>query len=193
MVQEAKLSENFGLFTRPIIIFYPDPRKMNLSTNSIGFSYTDWRNGFLRVTLIAASVLGLAALIPGVTTAAAPIYIAVYIGLYLALLLVTILNFPYSIKAGIFVALFFLLGLSGLLETGIWGDSRLFMLGAITMASLLFSWKAGWVVTGITMLSYFISGWLVLSGTMPITSLEVSQGDIGIGQVELHRYCFSPF
>lgn len=30
--------------------------------------------------------------------------------------------------------------------TGIHGDGRLFMLGAIAVASLLFSWRAGWVM-----------------------------------------------
>jgi GAF domain-containing protein len=53
------------------------------------------------------------------------------------------------------------------------------MLGAITIASLLFSWRAGWIVTGLAMLSYAFSGWLVLSGTMPITSTSVISGDIG--------------
>jgi len=153
---------------------------MNPSTDSIEFSYTNWRASFLRVTLIGACIFGLAALVPGITTASAPIYSAIYIGLYLALLLVTIINFPHSVKAGLFIALIFLLGVSGLLETGIWGDSRLFMLGAIAMAALLFSWKAGWVLTGLTMLSYFISGWLVLSGSMTITNPDVPEGDITI-------------
>ena len=153
---------------------------MNQSTDNIEFSYTNWRASFLRVTLIGACIFGLAALIPGITTATAPIYAAIYIVLYLALLLVTIINFPHSIKAGMFIALVFLLGVSGLLETGIWGDSRLFMLGAIAMASLLFSWKAGWVVTGLTMLSYLITGWLVLSGSMTITNPDVPEGDFGI-------------
>jgi GAF domain-containing protein len=153
---------------------------MNQSTDNIEFSYTNWRAGFLRVTLIGACIFGLVALIPGVTTAAEPIYSAIYVGLYLALLLVTFINFPHSIKAGLFIALVFLLGVSGLLETGIWGDSRLFMLGAITMASLLFSWKAGWVVTSLTMLSYLVSGWLVLSGSMTISNPDVPEGGIEI-------------
>ena len=153
---------------------------MNRSSDNIEFSYTNWRASFLRITLIGACIFGLAALIPGITTAAAPIYAAVYIALYLALLLVAVINFPHSIKAGMFIALVFLLGVSGLLETGIWGDSRLFMLGAIAMASLLFSWKAGWLVTGLTMLSYLITGWLVLSGSMTITNPDVPEGDIGI-------------
>jgi len=153
---------------------------MNQSPDNVEFSYTNWRAGFLRVTLIGACVFGLAALIPGITTASTLAYAAIYIGLYLALLLVAVINFPYSVKAGIFIGLMFLLGISGLLETGIWGDSRLFMLGAIAMASLLFSWKVGWVVTGLTMLSYLVSGWLVLSGSMTISNPDVPEGGIDI-------------
>jgi GAF domain-containing protein len=153
---------------------------MNQSPDNVEFSYKNWRAGFLRVTLIGACVFGLAALIPGITTASTLAYAAIYIGLYLALLLVAVLNFPYSVKAGIFIGLIFLLGVSGLLETGIWGDSRLFMLGAIAMASLLFSWKVGWGFTGLTMLSYLISGWLVLSGAMTISNPDVPEGGIDI-------------
>ncbi len=153
---------------------------MNQSTDSIEFSYTNWRAGFLRVTLIVACVLGLAALYTGLRTTSAPVYSAIYIGLYTALLLVTIINFPHAVKAGLFVGLIFILGVSGLLETGIWGDSRVFMLGAIAMASLLFSWKTGWVMTGMTMLSYFISGWLVLNGSLTITNPDVPEGDFSI-------------
>ena len=152
---------------------------MNQISDNIEFSYTNWRAGFLRVTLIGASILGLFALIlalPGVL--ATPVYAAIYIGLYLALLLVAILNVPYSIKAGMLVTLLFLLGLSGLFETGIWGDARLFMLGAITMAALLFSWKAGIALTGLSMLSYAITGFLVLSRTISITSSSVITGAI---------------
>ncbi len=153
---------------------------MNQSPYNVNFSYTNWRAGFLRLTLIGACIFGLAALIPGLMTTSAPIYSAIYIGLYAVLLLVTIIGVPYVVKAGLFIGLIFILGVAGLLETGIWGDSRVFMLGAIVMASLLFSWKAGWAITGLTMLSYLITGWLVLSGSMTITNPDVPEGGIEI-------------
>lgn len=161
-------------------VFQPEERKMNQSPYNVNFSYTNWRAGFLRLTLIGACIFGLAALIPGLMTTSAPIYSAIYIGLYAVLLLVTIIGVPYVVKAGLFIGLIFILGVAGLLETGIWGDSRVFMLGAIVMASLLFSWKAGWAITGLTMLSYLITGWLVLSGSMTITNPDVPEGGIEI-------------
>ncbi len=152
---------------------------MDQSPENLDFSYTTWRTGFLRTTLIAASIFGLVAVIPAVMAPLTePIYKWLYIGVYLAILIVTFLPVSYSVKAGTIIFLIFSLGIAGLIETGIWGDARLFMLGAITLASLLFSSRAGWIVTGLAMLSYAFSGWLVLSGTMPITSTSVVPGDI---------------
>jgi len=149
---------------------------MNQSPDNMEFSYTNWRTGFLRVTLIGASIFGLVAVIPGILGATSPLYAWLYAVVYLILLLLTILPVPSSIKAGALISLIFSLGVLGLTESGIRGDAPIFMLGAITMASLLFSWKAGWVVTGLAMLAFFISGWLITSGAMIITSSEVTPG-----------------
>ncbi len=149
---------------------------MNQSPDNMEFSYTNWRTSFLRVTLIGASIFGLVAVIPGILGATSPLYAWLYAVVYLILLLLTILPVPSSIKAGALISLIFSLGVLGLTESGIRGDAPIFMLGAITMASLLFSWKAGWVVTGLAMLAFFISGWLITSGAMIITSSEVTPG-----------------
>lgn len=153
---------------------------MNQSPENTNSSYTTWRGRFLRTTLIIASIFGLVAIIPAVLgTQTELIYKWIYVGVYLTLLAVTILPAPYSVKAGTVILLIFSLGIAGLIETGIWGDARLFMLGAITLASLLFSWRTGWVFTGLSMLSYAISGWLILNGAISITSASVVSGDIG--------------
>jgi GAF domain-containing protein len=151
---------------------------MNQSPDNIEFSYTNWRAGFLRITLIGSSVFGLVAVIPGVLGASGPIYAGLYIGVYLILLILTITPVPSSIKAGTLVALIVSLGVVGLSESGIRGDAPMFMLGAITMASLLFSWRTGWAITGLTMLFFLITGWLVTSGTIAITSPEVTPGNV---------------
>ncbi len=152
---------------------------MNQPPDNLEFSYTTWRAGFLRTTLFGASIVGLVALFLGIVGTNNIFYTAFYIGIYIILLIITILPIPDPIKAGALVTLIFSLGVSGLLETGIRGDARIFMLGAITMASLLFSWRAGWLVTALAMLSYFISGWLILNKLVYITSINVSPGDFG--------------
>jgi GAF domain-containing protein len=149
---------------------------MNQTTDNIEFSYASWRAGFLRVTLIGASIFGLVAVIPGVLGATVPVYAWLYIGAYLVLLLLTVLPVPSPLKAGALTSLIFSLGILGLTESGIRGDAAMFMLGAITIASLLFSWKTGWLVTALAMMSFIISGWMVISGTMILTSNEVTPG-----------------
>jgi GAF domain-containing protein len=152
---------------------------MNRPPDNLEFSYTAWRTGFLRTTLIGSSIFGFVALLPAVLGASNLIYAGFYIGLYLILLAITILPAPETIKAGTLIVLIFSLGVSGLIETGIRGDARVFMLGAITMASLLFSWRFGWLLTGLAMLAYVIAGWLILNDVIGITSTEVSRGNYG--------------
>lgn len=151
---------------------------MNQTPETMDFSYTRWRAGFLRITLIVASIFGLAAVVPGVIGAANPLYAGLYIGVYVVLLAITIMPVPSTIKAATLVILIFSLGLLGLSESGIRGDAPLFMLGAIAMSSLLFSWRAGWVVTALSMLSFIVVGWLVTSGMISITSNEVTPGTV---------------
>jgi GAF domain-containing protein len=151
---------------------------MNQQSQQIEFSYKAWRAGFLRTILIGASVFGLLALYPAILGTNNPIFKGFYIALYTIVVAVTILPISYLLKAGTIVALLFGLGISGLIEAGIRGDARIFMLGAITMGSLLFSWRAGWLLTGLTMATYGISGWLILSGTVSITSTEVTAGNL---------------
>lgn len=142
------------------------------------YSYTQWRAGFIRTTLIATSLLGLVAIIPAVLTSQ-PVYQAVYVVLYLGVVLVTLLPVSYNIKAGTLIALLFGASVSILTDTGILGGSRVFMLGAITIASLLFSWRAGGLLAGLAALTYTVFGWLILNGNFTISSQDVSIGTTG--------------
>jgi CheY-like chemotaxis protein len=151
---------------------------MNQTPEPTEFSYTAWRAKFLRITLTVASVLGIFAVAAALLGTAEPIYNGIYVGVYVILLIVTIFPVPYALRAGILIAIAFGLGVSGLFETGIWGDARLFMLGAIIMAALLFSSRLGWILTGAAMLCYALAGWLVLSGTLAITSKNVAAGSL---------------
>jgi GAF domain-containing protein len=151
---------------------------MKPSPETMDFSHTSWRSSFLRITLSAASVFGLAALISGVIGASSPVYAGLYIGVYLLLLIITVTGVPSSVKAGTLVVLVFSLGILGLTESGIRGDAPLFMLGAITLSSLLFSWRMGWAATAFAMLSFVIAGGLVTSGAMELTSSEVTPGGV---------------
>jgi GAF domain-containing protein len=142
---------------------------MNRLPDTIEFSEANWRSGFLRVTLIGACILGLAAVINGVLGAPLPALAWLYIGIYFVLLLITFLPIQNSIKAGTLISLFFSLGVLGLTGSETRIEAQTWLLGAITMASLLFSWKTGWMVTGIAMLAIFIKGVDIYNGVMTIT------------------------
>ena len=151
---------------------------MNQTTENFDFSYTNWQAKFLQATLIGSCIFGLIAVIPAIFGSESDVLlVSIYASTYAALLITTILPAPYFMKAGTLVGLLFALGVSGLAETGIQGDARVFMLGAITMAALLFSWRAGWVITGLTITSYIVSGWLIINGIFTISSKNVNSGD----------------
>ncbi|GAB1469935.1 hypothetical protein MASR2M66_08120 [Chloroflexota bacterium] len=137
--------------------------------SSFEFSYRKWRSVFLRTTLIAACIVGLIALIPALTTNIA-FYRILYISLYVVVLTVTFAPLPENIKSGVLVGLIYLLAVSGLSETGIRSDGRVFMMGAITLACLLFSWRAGYYMLGIASISYVVFGWLILSGRFQVSN-----------------------
>lgn len=149
---------------------------------NLEYSYKNWRAAFLRTTLIAACILGLAALIPSVITDISQdsFYRNIYISLYVIVLLITFLKISDNIKAGILIALLYMIAVAGLTETGIRGDARLFMLGAVALACLLFSWRAGGVVLAIGLASYILFGWLILSGRFTISSKTVDAGTLPV-------------
>lgn len=140
------------------------------------FDYAGWRQTFLRTILIGACIFGLIALVPAFFSNSASLYIGIYSAAYAGLLLVTFINFPYQVKAGLFLLLIYAIGLSGILENGIWGDSRVYFLAFIVVSTLLFSPRAGIIATIISLLSLIIGGYLILTSQYQITGKDVSPG-----------------
>lgn len=145
-------------------------------TDDFEFSYNAWRAGFVRVTLIGASIFGLLALIPAYISTVNPVLRGIYITAYLVLLAALILRLPYSVKAGVLLFLLYALGLSGLFETGIWGDARAFLVAFTAVSALMFTARAGWIATGLSMASTAVVGWLVVSGQIQLASSNVTEG-----------------
>lgn len=150
---------------------------MNQRSENMEPEYTKWRAGFIRGTLISACVFGLIAVILAIVSS--PIlFAALYLLAYITVVLITLLPASNNMKAGTLVFLLYGLAVIGFLETGIYGDARSFMLAAITMASLLFSWRIGWVMTALAAISYLIFGWVILNGQLQITSPNVTAGTL---------------
>lgn len=150
---------------------------MSRTTTVTNYAHTSWRGRFLQLTLTIASLLGLVVLIPA-TLSNDAIYSAVYVAVYVAVLLATFLRLSYNVKAGMLVFLLFGLAIAGLTETGVDGDARSFILASITMASLLFSGRVGWVMAGLALLTYALFGWLILSGTITLSDPNMNPGNI---------------
>ena len=140
------------------------------------FPYQQWQDRFLRVIFYVACAFGLPAVISAVIQNTSKVLTAIYIGLYIVLLLAAFLKLPYWLKAVILLSLLYAMGLSGLAEAGILDDSRLFFLGFIIIATLLFSLPAGIVAVMISFLSIIVMGRLILSGQYQILSTIVKAG-----------------
>ncbi|MGA7194825.1 MAG: hypothetical protein WBW94_14455, partial [Anaerolineales bacterium] len=165
----------------PSISDYGQWRAMPSSAGSSSsvFDYGKWRQGFLQAILFSASAFGFISLAANFLTHASEIDLIIYSAAIIILLLVTIIPFPYTFKANVFLVLIYAIAISGFLETGIWGDARIYLLAFVIMASLLFSPRAGVITTIIGTLTTVIAGWLILTSQYKLTSNSVTPSDFG--------------
>jgi GAF domain-containing protein len=140
------------------------------------FDYGNWRKEFLQAILVGASVFGFIALVANFITGADPSDLITYSSAFVILLLTTLIPFPYWLKAMVFLVLVYALGISGFLDTGLWGDSRVFMLALVIMACLLFSPLAGIISATIGTLTTIGFGWLILTSRYSLTSSNMPLG-----------------
>ena len=93
----------------------------------------NWRDQFLQRILIIAAVLGIFAVITGVLTTDNFILQGIYLGVFITLVTIIVIRPPYLIRAGVFVALPFILGISSMRNAGLRGDSMFFFGHIINM------------------------------------------------------------
>jgi GAF domain-containing protein len=155
---------------------------MNSTTNnenfqSAAFSYTQWRDNFLRVLLRGAVVVGL--LVTIVAYISTPNYLQVmYIGAYIAVALLAFIKFSYRVRAIGFVVVLLVVGVSNLLETGVRVDARLFMLTATLVAAMLFGIRAGGITAAVGIALIAITGFFVLTGVYKLVGLLDRPGNL---------------
>jgi GAF domain-containing protein len=141
------------------------------------FSFQGWRNNFLKRMLRIALIVGALFLLATYLTPTETILRIIYTTLLVLLLLANLLPLPYSIKSLLFVVMLLTLGTSGLLENGIRGDSRVFLIAFVVMTGTLFGNRAGIIANGLSALIMAIFGWLILSGNITILTKKL---DIGV-------------
>lgn len=140
---------------------YSTPSPVPQQDNSL--AQDDWREQFLQRILIIAAVLGIFAVIPALLTTDDLILQSIYIGVFVTLVATIVLRLPYLIKAGIFVALPFILGLSSMANAGVHGDSLFFLLAYVILSTLLIGTRSGLIAVGLSEAVIVTMGYLVLN------------------------------
>jgi len=131
-----------------------------------------WRHQLALNILRIIAVLGTVMLVVSslkAFTEGYPSWMLLYLFLYgFALLLVFVHQIPYVIKVGSLLSLFYVLGVVLLIEAGLSGDARLFLLVFPCLTTVFWGWRPGLVSLGLTMLTMigfaivFSNGWLII-------------------------------
>jgi GAF domain-containing protein len=138
----------------------------------------DWREKFLQRILIMSAIIGLFALIPAVISTSDLILQSIYIGVYLLLVASILVNFPYNVKAVLFVSLPLILGIGSITETGIRGDSLFFFLAFVTFSTLLVGPRTGIASIIITEIVIVVVGYLLLNDIISLSDKNAFEGDL---------------
>jgi GAF domain-containing protein len=141
------------------------------------YSYERWRTRFLNLILRGALIVGPVNVIVS-SASVGPVLQAVYIGALVILAIITFARLSYRFKAGVMLTLIYGLAVSGLFETGAYGDSRTFLLAFIVTSTLLFDWRMGLSSGVLSLLTFTGVGWLVLTGRVTLISQTVRTGSV---------------
>ena len=142
--------------------------------NTAAFS-NRWRENFLNIAMRVTVVLGIAVL--AVTLLQGDIRIlAIYGAVLLLLLVVTFAPVPYSIRAGVFSGLIYLVGATILVGYGISAGASTCLLAFIAITALLFDYRAGLGALVLSILTMIIIDWMLMSGFF---KLLISSGTTG--------------
>jgi PAS domain S-box-containing protein len=160
----------------------PDARHGALdSLQSAVFSSAHWREEFLRLVLLAAAALGLAAAVPSIIDVVRSGNAGlgwIYGAAWIIVLALAVFRWPYSLRAGAMLALTYALAVSGLMENGMRGDARLFFLALSIMTAMLVNIRVAFVVTGASLLTIGIVGILALGGAVRLLSKVTPVGSV---------------
>lgn len=131
-----------------------------------------WRQQLIRGMLRALIVVGLLALVSGSYNAYAnqEIWlIPFYVGAYGVLVLITLWQrVPHALQSGTILGLVYILGVLGLVEAGLSGDGRVFLLIFPFLVALFFGQREGILALILTFLTLVAFGWAFSTGRILI-------------------------
>ncbi len=143
-------------------------------------SLEQWLDRFLRVILRASLIVGLVLIVATIVTNTEIVLLVLYSIAYTALLIAYFVRMTYRVRAGLFLFLLFLMGVSGLLELGVRGDARIFFAIFIIMATILFGNRATFYAILLTLIAHAVMGTLILTGRYQIIESNIPIGSIDV-------------
>jgi len=135
------------------------------------------RERILHYILLGGLGIGLFELIPnlpGPIQRGQWIFVVMYVLVYLGIVALALLrNIPYRMRAGLTMAVMYILGVSSMMESGLSGDSRVFLLIFAILTTTLLGLTRGIFAGFLAIATMEIVGWLMSSGKIPLPSIEV--------------------
>lgn len=138
----------------------------------------DWREQFLQRILIIAAVLGVFPVIAGFVSTDSLGLQSIYIGVFATLVITILFRLPYFFKAGIFVVLPLILGVSSTVNTGARGDNIFFLLTFVIFSTLFIGSRSGLIAIAISEFVVITSGYLVLSNQFELLDTLAPKGGL---------------
>jgi PAS domain S-box-containing protein len=145
------------------------------------FSYSRWREVFLKLVLNSALVI---MLVVGVAIRADLVkhriewFGLVYAAAWVSLAVVSFTHLPYWVRAGVFVLLIYGAGLTALLARGMFGDALTFFLVCTIVLTLLFHPRWGAAGQAVCILSIIVVGWLLFHGSYQLLDQTTPPGTV---------------
>ena len=128
-----------------------------------------WRQQTLRGVLYAVAAFGAVALAVALSQVQDPWMIPIYVGVYAGLLVITFWRrVPYTVQALVVLSLVYVMGVFGLLEDGLSGDGRVFLLTLPLLAILLYGRREGILTLALALVTLAVFGWAFSTGRLSI-------------------------
>lgn len=179
----------WGLFSLRLLDFRPPPF---VPPNDL----PAWRLNLLEGILRGVFILWFLALASGINNVVAAYraeqaqshdmltalgVIAVYVGVTLLIGIITFWRrLPYSLRAGVFLAVLYLLGMIGLALASLSGDGRVFLFAFILLAAVFFDLRMGLGAGALSLVTLVGMGWLQVGGFIVIPAeRQINSTDAG--------------
>lgn len=156
---------------------FPPGNQTSSTAPAMQSSYEKWRETFLIYVLRGASLLGVVLI--GITMPNTPeSLVMIYAGLLGLLITVTIIPFPYAVRAAFFLTAIYAVGVIIILNWGWNADGSVFLISFAILAALLFDYRVGIVAILLNAITVLTIGIQALNGNIALVSNPLGAGTI---------------